>query len=81
MDDLYLSRENRDNAFRLIPRGERKRFKRYSVRGQLLHPQYVVDWEQETGRTLTSADKGFGNTVYRTFFSVLYGLKTKESWE
>ena len=81
MDNLYMKKENRDAAYKAIPKEERRGFKRWSIRGQLLHPMYVEDWEKETGRTLTRADKGFGNTIYRTHFSVLYGLKLKDDWE
>lgn len=38
----------------------------------LLHPQYVVDYEKERGIKLTDADKGFGNTIYKTGFKNLY---------
>lgn len=47
----------------------------YSVRkssthNQQLHPMYVRDWPEK----LSAADKGFGNTIYKTHFAVLYKL-------
>ena len=81
MDNLYMNKKNRDGAYKAIPKVDRGKYKRYSIRGQLLHPMYVEDWERETGRTLTKADKGFGNTIYRTHFPTLYGLRLKEDWE
>ena len=46
--------------------------KRSSLRNQLLHPQYVDDF---TGPE--RADTGFGNTVYKTLFGVLYIIETR----
>lgn len=43
-----------------------------TVRGQNMHPMYVKDYEEETGIVLTPEDKGFGNTLYRTYFRKLY---------
>ena len=74
MSKLYMRKENRDKAYMTIPKEERKNFKRSSIRNQLLHPQYVEDYEQVTGNKLSSADKGFGNQIYKTHFVVLYEL-------
>jgi hypothetical protein len=76
MHKNYMNKANRDAAW--IAGG--KRGHRSSIRGQLLHPMYVADYEQETGVVLTEADKGFGNTIYKTFFKVLYQLDDGRSW-
>ena len=68
MHSAYISKANRDAAF--TKHGGRKG----TISNQNLHPMYVVDYEQETGVILTDADKGFGNTIYRTFFPKLYTL-------
>jgi len=70
MDRLFMNKENRDRAWR------ESGGKRSSVRNQLLHPMYVEDYESETGHVLTQADKGFGNSIYQTHFSVLYELSS-----
>ncbi len=67
---LFMNRENRDKAW--VSGG--KRGKRSSVRNQQIHPQHVEDYAQVTGRVLTVADCGFGNTIYKTSFAVLYKL-------
>ena len=59
----FADKSNRDaRARELVGLGHR--VKRYSVRNQLLHPMYVDD--------RPSGDTGFGNTVYRTHWPVLY---------
>lgn len=64
----FMRKENRDKAFKLYGG------KRGSIRNQLLHPMYVEDYEEVTGHNLSQADKGFGNTIYKTHFSVIYTL-------
>jgi hypothetical protein len=81
MERLFMKKENRDKAYKEIPKNKRKNFKRSNVRNQLLHPMYVEDYEEVTGRKLTPADKGFGNTVYKTHFSVLYILRERRNKE
>lgn len=71
---LFMRKENRDKAFRGIPKEERHRFRRSSIRNQLIHPMYIEDYEEVTGIKLTPQDKGFGNVIYKTHFSVLYEL-------
>lgn len=68
MKRTFMNKENRDKAWR--ENGGR----RYTIRNQNLHPMYVEDYEKETGVTLTQEDKGFGNTIYATFFRTLYCL-------
>jgi len=73
----FMSKANRDEVWRSIPKGIRGMLRRSSIRGQLLHPMYVDDYTKETGVTLKDEDMGFGNTVYRTHFSVLYEIGTR----
>jgi len=63
--------------FKAIPKQEKQSYKKSSIRNQLLHPMYVEDYEIETGHKLTMADKGFGNDIYKTYFSVLYEIAEK----
>ena len=64
----FQSKEARDAAYHIARhRGERVR--RSSMRNQLLHPQYVEDYEGPE-----KDDTGLGNTVYKTHFPVLYLL-------
>jgi len=68
-----MNRKNRDAAWKALG-GKTSGWTRSSIRNQLLHPMYVEDYEKETGRTLQAEDKGFGNTIYKTPFAVLYTL-------
>ena len=79
MSRLYMNKANRDAAFKAMSPEDRRTHRRTSWRNQLLHPMYVEDYEKETGHTLAKEDKGFGNTVYRTHFSVLYEI-VKRVW-
>jgi hypothetical protein len=73
INELYQNKTNRDNrAKELVKLG--LIVKRYSVRNQALHPMYVKDY----GLELTKEDIGFGNDIYDTMFSNLYGVKTEE---
>lgn len=74
MHKLFINRKTRDAEFKRL-QSEGYNVSRYSTRNQLLHPQYVEDYEKETGVTLTHQDMGFGNTIYKTHFSVLYGIQ------
>jgi hypothetical protein len=65
---LFMKKDNRDRAWYEAGKPGR----RTASRGQQIHPMYVSDYEHVTGTVLTEADKGFGNTIYRTYFSVLY---------
>lgn len=76
IDETYMKKENRDKRYKeLKERGYD--VKRYSIRGQYLHPMYVKDYPHK----LTKEDKGFGNTLYQTYFPVLYGVREKYPWE
>ena len=64
-----MNKANRDAAWKET--GGR----RSSSGPALLHPMYVKDYTKETTIELTEADKGFGNTLYKTPFTKLYYLK------
>jgi hypothetical protein len=70
MDELFQSREKRDARAAELKR-EGYDVLRTTIRGQQLHPMYVADWPYE----LSQAEKGFGNTLYRTYFPVLYKVE------
>jgi len=73
---LFMSKANRDAEWkRLRAANPGRKYRRTSIRGQLLHPQYVDDYEQVTSRKLEPADRGFGNTIYKTPFAVLYEVQ------
>jgi len=72
-----MRKENRDAVWKAMPKSERKQHRRSSTRGQLLHPMYVSDYEKVTGTKISSSDKGFGNTVYKTRFGTLYEINKK----
>ena len=69
VNELYLDKTKRDQRAREL-REQGVRVRRFSTRNQLLHPQYVEDYP----RKLTSEECGFGNTIYKTYFAVLYGI-------
>lgn len=73
---LFMKRENRDAAWK----AEGCTGVRGSMRNQLLHPQYVEDYEAVTGRQLSGADCGLGNEIYKTSFAVLYTLDRPRTW-
>lgn len=77
MKDTFMKKENRDEAFFSMPPEERRKFRRRSGGPHLLHPMYVDDYEEVTGRKLTGADKGFGNIIYKTTFARLYFIEKK----
>lgn len=63
-DELYVSKQNRDNRAReLVAEGRQIKCRR--VVGQTMHPQYVKDWPYEY-------QTGFGNTDYLTQMPTLY---------
>lgn len=73
----YMNKENRDKALKNMLPEEKKRHKKSSIRNQLLHPMYILDYEKETGIVLTEADKGFGNTIYKTQFAAIYSIEER----
>jgi hypothetical protein len=71
--ELYVSRENRDIRYKQL-KAQRVTVTRSTSRGQLIHPMYIEDWPI----VLSEADKGFGNTIYKTYVPVLYKLESSE---
>jgi len=65
--EAYMNRKSRDARARSLKASGFK-VRRSSIRNQQLHPQYVADYTYE----LTAQERGFGNTIYRTLFPVLY---------
>ena len=71
MNEFFIERAKRDaKAKELKEQGFIVR--RFSTRNQLLHPKYVEDYP----RKLTADECGFGNTLYKTYFAVLYGVES-----
>lgn len=71
MRETYMKKENRDRRAKEL-KEQGFQVVRSSIRNQLLHPMYVSDYP----RTLSDSEKGFGNTIYKTHFSVLYDVST-----
>jgi hypothetical protein len=69
---LFQKKENRDRRAKELKSQGYTVF-RSSIRNQLLHPQYIEDWGEE----ISEADRGIGNTIYKTHFAALYHL----DWE
>jgi hypothetical protein len=67
---LFANKDNRDRRYRELKANGIREVFRSSVRNQQLHPMYVEDRREG----VSEADKGFGNTIYKTYFSVLYTL-------
>jgi hypothetical protein len=65
----FEKKENRDKVYRKL-KELGYRVSRGSIRNQLLHPEYVAEYRN----MLTEAEKGFGNTLYRTHFAALYDV-------
>lgn len=70
----YQTKANRDAKFKEL-KAQGHDVRKTSIRNQLTHPQYVEDFEGEE-----KFDTGFDNTVYKTYFSVLYGIETTPKW-
>jgi hypothetical protein len=71
----WMKKENRDAEYKKL-KAQGLKVRKTSIRNQLLHPQYVNDWPHP----LSDADKGFGNTIYKTHFAVLYGIENILGW-
>lgn len=59
-DWLFAEKVNRDARYERLKEAGHK-LKRYTVRNQQLHPQYIEDLKD----TPEGRDRGFGNTVYK----------------
>lgn len=73
---LFMNKARRDAEFARLG-GKAAGLRRTSIRGQQLHPQYVEDYTLETGKELSVEDCGFGNTIYKTLFPVLYKIESR----
>lgn len=69
--ELYISKENRKNRVNQL-KSEGYIPILSTHRNQQLHPMYIQDYTQVTGIELKPEDKGFGNTIYKTYFKTLY---------
>lgn len=66
----YQSKEKRDQRYKELKAKGHNVIRTISS-NQLLHPQYVEDYEGAA-----KYDTGFGNTVYKTHFPKLYNVET-----
>ena len=67
INKIFINRANREKEFKRLKQ-EGFNVRRSSTRNQLLHPMYVEDYP----RKISEEEKGLGNTIYKTHFSVLY---------
>lgn len=69
---LFQNKENRDKKFKELKslNNGSFNFKRSSITNQLIHPQYVEDFEGSE-----KSDVGLGNIVYKTHFPKLYKIE------
>lgn len=70
IDELYQDKTNRDKRAKEL-QAQGYKVKRYHTGTQLIHPQYITDYH----RKLTSEECGYGNTIYKTYFDNLYGVR------
>jgi len=68
-----MKKENRDAFWKSLSKEQKRTLRRTSVKNQLLHPMYVEDYP----RQLSDEEKGFGNTLYKTYFARLYIIEDK----
>lgn len=69
-EELYASKENRDKRYKEL-KAQGRKLRRGRTGPQQIHPQHVEDRRD----TPEGRDRGFGNTVYKTFFSNLYTIR------
>lgn len=72
-DKTFMVKANRDRFWRNLSKEAKTKLRRTSMRNQLLHPMYVDDYP----RALSKEETGFGNTLYRTYFSAIYLIEKK----
>jgi len=63
----FQNKENRDKKVKDL-KVQGFKVKKSSISDQYTHPMYIEDWRYQ----LTEEEKGFGNCLYKTFFSRLY---------
>ncbi len=69
----FQNKANRDRAAKeLKAQGYQVRISRHV--NQLMHPRYIEDYEYPE---YAQENSGFGNTIYKTLFSVVYHLEAK----
>ena len=66
---LFQDKAHRDEVYKELTR-KGLTVKRGSRKGQVLHPEYVEDYEGEV-------ETGFGNTMYQYMFPTLYTIEVK----
>ena len=67
---IYIKKEARDNKVKEL-KTQGYKVKRTSIRNQLMHPEYITDYPYK----ISDSDRGFGNELYKTYFSVLYSYE------
>jgi hypothetical protein len=71
--ETYQDRKKRDARYKeLCAAHGKESVIRRSCRNQLMHPQYVDDYQGAARH-----DTGIGNTVYKTHFPVLYIVEVR----
>jgi hypothetical protein len=69
---LFSDRAKRDaRAKELLAQG--RKVHRSTSKNQQIHPMYIED----LAANVSEADKGFGNTIYKTFFATLYKIEVE----
>ena len=74
----YMNKNNRDGKYKEL-KLQGYKVRRTSIRNQLLHPMYIIDYPNKE----VQQDQGVFNTVYKTYFSVIYTVEILEyprSW-
>ena len=65
----FMHKVNRDKAYELVKKVGLKG-KKSTSRGQRIHPEYLEDYSGEI-------ETGFGNSMYQSYFAVIYNLEVK----
>ena len=69
---LFMNKENRDTAFKLILKDlNTVAIKKSNISNQQTHPEYIEDYKG-------LIETGFGNDMYKTFFKKLYKIEIME---
>lgn len=72
--ETYQSLFNRNKRMQeLVSQYGKSRVRVYTLSGQNMHPMYIKDYDQP----LSDSDKGFGNTLYRTYFAKIYIVEVR----
>jgi hypothetical protein len=76
--ELFMNQMNRNKRVKEL-KAQGVGVRKSSTGACLLHHQYIVDYQTETGTILTKQDKGFGNAIYKTGFKNLYSYDILDS--